>query len=145
MSKGTQARGPRAALRRVTVAAAVVALGLTAVGTAAVAQNGVLSEEEVAARVAEAYGVEILQVKRDDLIGGPAYAVKVMDRGGESNAAFRVTTLMVDGTTGELIPQFRHRTFGYRPSGTPRRELGSGNVGEPLRLRTFGAQPEAIE
>jgi hypothetical protein len=105
----------------------------------------VLSEEEVAARIAEAYGVEVLKVARDDLIGGPAYAVKVMRPGGDSNAAFRVSTLMVDGVTGELIPQFRHRNAGYQRSGAFRAEPGADAAGEELRLRTFRAGPEAIQ
>ncbi|HET6521979.1 MAG TPA: hypothetical protein VFG47_19480, partial [Geminicoccaceae bacterium] len=98
-------------------------------------------EKEIAARIAAAYGVEVLAVKRDDLVGGPAYAVRVMQPGGNSNAAFQVSTLMVDATTGELIPQFRHRTAGYQVSGSLRAEPPTAPDGTALRRRTHWSGP----
>ena len=140
------APGVRATRRvRLGVAAAAL-LALAAVAQPAAAQgNGVLPEDEVASRIAEAYGVEVLEVRRRDLIGGPAYAVKVMNPPGDSNAALMVSTLMVDAATGELIPQFKHRTSGYREGGRPTLEPGNPTAGETLRLRTFRQGPESYQ
>ena len=143
-----EATGMGARRRRARLGAAVAAavlLALAAAQPAPAQDDGVLPAEEVASRIAAAYGVEVLEVRRRDLVGGPAYAVKVMTPPGDSNAALMVRTLMVDAATGELIPQFRHRTFGYQDRGRPKLEPDNPTAGETLRLRTFRGGPESYQ
>lgn len=77
----------------------------------------VKSMDEVKRQIETAFGVTVLRVRdrtRDD--GSPAYAVTVMNPGGDRNSAFGVSTLEVDARTGALVPQFRHAADGYRSS-----------------------------
>ena len=83
-----------------------------------------VSAEQAAAAIAKAYGVRVLKVVPTRIDGRAAYRVTVMNPGGNSNDAFRVTTIAVDAKTGKLIPQFRHRASGYGLSGAPRYEPG---------------------
>ena len=92
-----------------------------------------LTADAVAQEVAERYGVEVLDVTPSDTEGRPAYTVTVMNPGGNSNGAFRVTRLMVDRTTGELISQFRHEDAGYvLPGGAANRDT-QGADGRAIR------------
>jgi uncharacterized membrane protein YkoI len=73
--------------------------------------------DEVKRQIEKEYGVTVLRVRdltRED--GSPAYAVTVMNPGGDRNSAFEVSTLEVDARTGKLVPQFRHAADGYRAS-----------------------------
>lgn len=79
-----------------------------------------LSADQVARQVAAEYDVEVLRVlATEGPEGGAAYAVTVMLPGGSRNNAFQVTTVLVDGDSGELIPQFRHGPTGHELSGAP--------------------------
>lgn len=78
-----------------------------------------LSADAVAKRIAEAHDVEVLRIEPVDAEGRAAYLVTVMNRGGAFNDAFKVTRLMVDATTGDLIPQFRHGPTGYGGTANP--------------------------
>ena len=75
------------------------------------------SVDEVKRRIETEFGVTVLRVRpmeRED--GSPAYAVTVMNPGGDRNSAFAVSTLEVDARTGALLPQFRHVADGYSSS-----------------------------
>jgi hypothetical protein len=92
---------------------ALVAIALAGAPAGPATAHEALTAEAVAQRVAERYGVEVLDVAPSDGEGSPAYIVTVMNPGGNSNGAFRVTRLMVDRMTGELISQFHHEAAGY--------------------------------
>jgi len=97
-------------------------------GAAAVAQ---VSDEDAARQIEEAYGVEVLDVREDEIDERPVWLVTFMVPGGDSNAAFMVSRLAVDQETGELVPSFRHRSSGY--------ELPGG-----LRGDKSGVRPDAM-
>ncbi len=94
-----------------------------------------LTEDAVAQRIASDFGVQVLRVSRADADGRAAYIVTVMNTGGDFNEAFQVTRLMVDATTGKLIPAFRHGPSGYRRSDGPT-ELPSAG-GADIRRRSL--------
>jgi hypothetical protein len=64
-----------------------------------------LGEEEMRAIVAESLGVEILRIEVVERDGEPAYAITVMNPGGDRNDALRVATLLFDGASGSLLGQ----------------------------------------
>lgn len=114
------------ARRLVGVAVAVgLALGLAA---PAVAQ-GQLTPDEAARRLAERFGVEVLDVVEARQQGSLVYIVTVMNPGGNYNGAFRVTRLMVDAATGELVPQVGQGAAGYQIPGEGDRPQESGTGG----------------
>jgi TctA family transporter len=74
-----------------------------------------LMADEARALVAERYRVEVLGIEAGTLDGRAVWVVTVMQPGGNSNGAFRVTRLAVDRESGALIPSFRHEgPSGYR-------------------------------
>lgn len=75
-----------------------------------------MTEAEVRASIEQLYPVKVLRVTVTEVNGKGAFAVTVMNRGGDFNSAFQVTTLVVDADTGALIPVFGHRVSGYRLS-----------------------------
>ncbi len=82
---------------------------------------GAVSEQEAAAKIAEAYDVRVLKVREGEIDGTAVWLITVMKGGGARNDAYQVTTLAVDRETGELVPSFRHRSSGYDlPGGQPR-------------------------
>jgi hypothetical protein len=72
-----------------------------------------LSAEKVSTDIAKRYQVTVLRVTPTKVDDRAAYAVVVMNPGGDDNGAFGVTTLMADAETGELVSQFAHRPAGY--------------------------------
>jgi hypothetical protein len=95
--------------RSILVAAAVLLLlGLSA------GQADAADPDTVAVDVAHRYGVTVLRVTPTTENGRPAFSILVMNPGGDDNGAFKVTTLMVDAETGQLISQFAHRPDGYQ-------------------------------
>ena len=75
-----------------------------------------MSADEVAAAIAEAYGVTVLRVvpAKDD--GRSVFRLTIMNPGGDFDEAFQVNTLLVDAETGKLVSGFRHRASGYEAS-----------------------------
>ena len=75
-----------------------------------------MSADEVAAAIAEAYGVTVLRVvpAKDD--GRSVYRLTIMNPGGDFDEAFQVNTLLVDADTGKLVSGFRHLASGYETS-----------------------------
>ncbi|HYH40314.1 MAG TPA: hypothetical protein VD860_18985 [Azospirillum sp.] len=91
--------------------------------------------DEVKRQIETEYGVTVLRVRdltRGD--GSPAYAVTVMNPGGDRNSAFEVSTLEVDARTGRLVPQFRHAADGYTASGAARNDPNR-SADNPAALR----------
>ncbi|PWC43485.1 PepSY domain-containing protein [Azospirillum sp. TSO22-1] len=91
--------------------------------------------DEVKRQIEKEYGVTVLRVRdvtRED--GSLAYAVTVMNPGGDRNSAFEVSTLEVDARTGKLVPQFRHAADGYTAS-TDGRYDPNRSTGNPAVLR----------
>lgn len=91
--------------------------------------------DEVKRQIEKEYGVTVLRVRdvaRED--GSPAYAVTVMNPGGDRNSAFEVSTLEVDARTGKLVPQFRHAADGYTASAAGQHDPNR-STGNPAVLR----------
>jgi len=85
---------------------------LAAVALIASAAQAV-TPDEVKKRIEAALPVQVLRVQPAEIDGKPAFLVRVMNKAKGGNDAFSVTTLAVDGETGQLIPAFRHRASGY--------------------------------
>ncbi len=75
-----------------------------------------MSADQVAAAIAEAYGVSVLKVVAAEDEGRTVYRVTIMNPGGDFDEAFQVNTLLVDADTGKLVSGFRHRASGYDAS-----------------------------
>lgn len=87
----------------------MAALLVLAAGAAA----GQIPGDKLAAAIAQRYGVTALKVTPIKLGDRDAFAVVVMNPGGDDNGAFEVSTLIVDAASGDLVPQFAHRSSGY--------------------------------
>lgn len=117
---------------RPALTVALLLLGAVLLCPAAQAQGG-LSQDAVAQQVAERFGVEVLRVTEGEAAGRSVYVVTVMNPGGDDNGAFRVTQLMVDRESGELVSQFQHEAAGYvLPGGAASRET-QGADGRAIR------------
>jgi hypothetical protein len=104
--------------------------GLVLAAGSAAAQ---VSEQEAANKVAEEYGVEVLKTREDEVDGEAVWLVTVMEPGGNTNSAFRVATLAINKTTGQLVPAFQHRSSGYRLPGSEGGVPRSAN--QPLNMQ----------
>ncbi|MDP6604263.1 MAG: hypothetical protein QGG17_08725 [Rhodospirillales bacterium] len=97
-------------------------VGAVVAGYLASAPNALAaSKAEVKAMIEKTYGVEVLRIDDSKANGLDAFAVKVMNPGGDFNEAFQINTLVVDKRTGKLISQFRHL-----PDGRAGRAGGGG-------------------
>lgn len=127
--------GHRPHLRLVLLGAAALAvLGLAAPAARAVEP---LPPDKVAQEIAERYGVEVLRVSPLEIDGKQAYAVVVMNPGGNFNEAYQVNTLIVDPATGALVPQFRHHPAGYDLPGRVGRAPPVHDIGPAIRRMTY--------
>lgn len=98
--------------------ARLLAAALAVAGVIAAAPAGAaMSADEVKSRIEKEYGVQVLKVTPVEREGAVSYAVTVMNRGGDFNTAFMVTTLEVDAESGELVRQFRHLESGIVDAG----------------------------
>lgn len=109
--------------------AAMMMLGATAAEA--------LSPDSVAAAVADRYGVKVLRVTPAERDGKQLLDLVVMNPGGNFNEAFKVTTLVVDAETGDLVPQFRANDTGYVLPQAPNREPPADGSGAAIRRETF--------
>lgn len=121
---------------RAIAALAAVWLAVASFGETAAAQDK-LSAQAVGAKIAERYGVTVLDVAEVDDNGQPAYEVKVMNPSGNFNEAFQVNTLLVDAGTGELKSVYRHGPTGANRSAGVRRDSAGEMDGEGVRRRSF--------
>ena len=115
----------------------LLAFGVFGVGIAAPSYaQDLLPPEKVKELIAGRYGVDVLRVTPVEGEGSPpTYRVVVMVPPGDSNAAFMVSTLLVDATTGNPISQFRHLRHGYDLPATA--VSGRENSGVRSRRETF--------
>jgi hypothetical protein len=96
-----------------------------------------LSEEQVRSRVQEELGVEVLGLEVVDPNGPPAYAVRVMNPPGNYSAAFLVSTLLVDGETGEVLGEMRRQPSSEDPDLLPKSRRPEVDASGPeVRRRT---------
>ncbi len=72
-----------------------------------------VTDQDAKRLVEESYGVEVLGVRASEIDERAVWLVTVMVPGGNSNAAFMVSSLAIDQQTGQLVPSFRHKTSGY--------------------------------
>ncbi len=72
-----------------------------------------LSPDELKQQIEQTYPVHVLGIRAVKADGKAAYAVTVMNRGGDFNNAFQVNTFIVDADTGAPISVFRHLVSGY--------------------------------
>jgi hypothetical protein len=114
---------------------ALLALALPALA-ARTAPAEVLSADKAGEAVAQRYGVQVLRVTPVEVDGAPAFAVVVMNPGGNFNEAFQVNTLVVDARTGALVSQFRHRAAGYDLPDAADRTPPGDDVGSAVRRLT---------
>jgi hypothetical protein len=99
-----------------------------------------LSKKEIADRIAKTYDVTVLKTVEAESDGKRVLYVTVMNGGGNSNAAFQVTTLEVDPATGDLVSQYRTTPTGQLDTAPGRLEPSYDQSGETMRhLSTRGA------
>lgn len=106
--------------------------------SAAQAPQPELGEEEIRAIVSESLGVEVLRVEVVEHEGAPAYAITVMNPGGNRNDAFRVATLLFDGASGSLLGQQSPAPRSAAPDlSTAATPSGFEGSGPEIRRRTW--------
>lgn len=88
-----------------------LALAMT-VGLASGAWSAEVDSAAVRASIAKKFNVKVLKITAVTVDEKSAFKVTVMYPGGNFNTAFQVNTLIVDATTGEAIPVFRHIASG---------------------------------
>lgn len=76
-----------------------------------------VTDEQAKSLIEETYDVDVLAVRADEIDQRAVWLVTFMVPGGNSNAAFMVSSLAVDQQTGELVPSFRHQASGYELPG----------------------------
>ena len=122
-------------MRRLTLVAAALALAFALRPGVAAA----VTKEEAERKLAETYGVEVIakRTRAGEIDGRPVWFLTVMNPGGDSNAAFKVTTLAVDRDSGELVPAFRHLPSGYELPGVVPRDDRDGLRPDAARSRPW--------
>jgi hypothetical protein len=103
------------------------------------AQQGEAEPAGLKERLASELGVELLDIRPIEVDGREAYAVKVMNPGGNSNNAFLVATLVVDGESGEVLgrlPQSIETAADFSQRGA-RFEPDLDDSGQAIRRRTY--------
>lgn len=81
---------------------ALAVMASVALTSGAWAQSA-MTAETAARQFAERFGVEVLDVRPAVYYGREVYVLTVMNPGGNYNAAFQVSRLMVDRQTGALV------------------------------------------
>jgi hypothetical protein len=102
------------------------------------AQEPPLGEDEVRTLVSEGLGVDVLSIEVVERDGEPAYAVTVMNPPGNTNGAFAVETLLVDGATGGLLERVPQRPRVAAPNlAGPSGASDPERSGMEIRRRTY--------
>jgi hypothetical protein len=102
------------------------------------AAAGALSDQRIARLVADELGVQVLKVTPTAAKDPPVYAVRVMNPPGNDNAAFLVSTLLVDATTGKVLGEQQPAPSAERPDARPLfRTADDADGGRDLRRRTY--------
>lgn len=92
-----------------------------------------MTKPQIKQSLEKAYPVRVLDkyIESGTFDGRPVFHVKVMNRGGNFNAALMITTLVVDADSGELLSVFRHKDSGYELSDGGDREANRQPVDAP--------------
>lgn len=102
------------------------------------ASRAQLSADQISQRLAADLGVHVLSVEPVAHDERPVYAAKVMNPPGNYNAAFMVTTLLVDGDSGEILGQAAATPDPESPDVLPEaRRPSSDGSGLEIRRRTY--------
>jgi hypothetical protein len=97
-----------------------------------------LPEQQIAKRIAEKLGVQVLGVTPTSAKDPPTYAVRIMNPPGNDNAALLVSTLLVDASTGAILGQERPVPSAAQPDVTPlTRTPEDADGGRDVRRRTY--------
>jgi hypothetical protein len=96
-----------------------------------------LSPDAVAVALAKRFDVKILRVTPIERDGKSRYAVFVMNPGGNFNDAFKVTMLVVDAETGDLVEQFQRENSAYDLPEAASRPPPGDDGGAAIRRETF--------
>jgi len=88
-----------------------------------------MSPDAVGAAIAQRFDVKVLRIMPIERDGKDCFAVTVMNPGGNFNEAYRVTTLLVDAATGDLVPQAQPQGSAYEPA------VNTGGIA--IRRETF--------
>ncbi len=120
--------------RRLAVLLISAAVGGAVFGAA---PGRALSPDAVAVSLAQRFYVKILRVTPIERDGKNLFAVVVMNPGGNFNEAFKVTTLVVDAETGDLVAQFRDEDSGYHLPPAANRQPPADESGAAIRRETF--------
>ncbi len=120
-------------MRHAVIAAATL---LTSAWLATAGAAEALTADKVSAEIADRYHVTVLRVTPTKLGDRAAFAVLVMNPGGDENNAFQVSTLLVDAATGALLPQFAHRNAGYTLPPASDRSPPANDSGPAIRYLT---------
>ena len=97
-----------------------------------------LPEQQIAKRIAEQLGVQVLKVTPTGDKDPPTYEVRVMNPPGNDNAALLVSTLLVDAATGAILRQVRPAPSAADADATPlTRTPEDADGGRDLRRRTW--------
>lgn len=115
----------------VALAAIVIGAGSFMSPPAAFAQS-LMSDAEARRAIADSYGAEVLRVEATERDGVPVFILKVMNPAGDFDEAYQVNVLVMNRQTGQLVPQFRHRSSGATNSASGRRDVNE-NSGPVLR------------
>ncbi len=118
MARGAFALSPRAAVRGLRGIAAAALFG-AALAFGASPAEAALSADHVKRQVETRYGVTVLRIKPVTEQGRSAYAVTIMNPGGDFDEAFQVNTLVIDAETGRPIIQYRQGLRGIQPAAPP--------------------------
>ena len=102
-------------MNKIVLLAAGVSL---AAAMAVIPAEARMTKPQVKRALEKAYPVRVLDkfIESGTFDGRPVYYVKVMNRGGNFNAALMITTLVVDADSGKLLSVFRHKNSGYELS-----------------------------
>ena len=117
MTKDSFVVSPRTATRALRGAALAVVFGATLALGATPA--GALSADQVKRQVETRYGVKVLRIRPMTEQGRSAFAVTIMNPGGDFNEAFQVNAIVIDAETGRPIIQSRQGPGGLEPAAAP--------------------------
>ena len=78
-----------------------------------------LSADQVRRQVETRYSVKVLRIKPMTEQGRSAFAVTIMNPGGDFNEAFQVNTIVIDAESGRPIVQYRQGPGGLEPAAAP--------------------------
>ncbi|HLI12732.1 MAG TPA: PepSY domain-containing protein [Alphaproteobacteria bacterium] len=100
-------------MRKAVLFAAIGFAACVGMGPPGASASAALSQDQIKAEIEKTYGVSVLRMKEIEVAGKPAYAVTVMNKGGNDNRAFQVNTILVDPESGHLVSAYRIMPDGY--------------------------------